>query len=78
MKETLESVVIAFILTFIFRAFVMEAFVIPTGSMAPTLLGQHIRVQCPQCGYGFNFDESGVSQSPPHGCRPPALCASTG
>lgn len=60
-KETLESVVIAFILTFIFRAFVMEAFVIPTGSMAPTLLGQHIRTQCPQCGYGFDFDESGVS-----------------
>lgn len=60
-KETLESVVIAFILTFIFRAFVMEAFVIPTGSMAPTLLGQHVRTQCPQCGYGFDFDESGTT-----------------
>lgn len=60
-KETLESVVIAFILTFIFRAFVMEAFVIPTGSMAPTLLGQHVRTRCPQCGYDFDFDESGTT-----------------
>ncbi len=53
--------VIAFILTFIFRAFVMEAFVIPTGSMAPTLLGQHVQVQCPQCGHGFDFDKSGTT-----------------
>lgn len=50
-RETLESIVIAFVLAFVFRAFVVEAFVIPTGSMAPTLLGQHIRFICPQCGY---------------------------
>ena len=35
LKETFESVIIAFILAFIFRAYVVEAFVIPTGSMAP-------------------------------------------
>lgn len=50
-KETLESIIIAFVLAFVFRAFVVEAFVIPTGSMAPTLLGKHLRVECPQCGY---------------------------
>src|SRR5437763_13505597 len=38
-KETVESILVAFILAFIFRAFLVEAFVIPTGSMAPTLLG---------------------------------------
>ena len=38
-KETIESILIAFILAFIFRGFVVEAFVIPTGSMATTLLG---------------------------------------
>lgn len=52
-KETLESIIIAFVLAFVFRAFVVEAFVIPTGSMAPTLLGQHIRHVCPACGYRF-------------------------
>lgn len=52
-KETIESIVIAFILAFVFRAFVVEAFVIPTGSMAPTLLGQHLRMVCPECGHSF-------------------------
>ncbi|MEM9881381.1 MAG: S26 family signal peptidase [Planctomycetota bacterium] len=60
-KETFESIVIAFILTFIFRAYVVEAFVIPTGSMAPTLLGRHAPVRCPQCGYRFAVDQSGRS-----------------
>lgn len=52
-RETLEQIVIAFVLAFIFRAFVVEAFIIPTGSMAPTLLGQHSRLMCGQCGYRF-------------------------
>lgn len=55
-KETFESIIIAFILAFVFRAYVVEAFVIPTGSMAPTLLGAHLRVKCDQCGYEFETD----------------------
>lgn len=55
-KETFESIVIAFILAFVFRAYVVEAFVIPTGSMAPTLLGRHVRVACSQCGYRYAAD----------------------
>ena len=39
-KETIESILIAFVLAFVFRAFVVEAFVIPTGSMGPTLMGR--------------------------------------
>ncbi|MEM1109741.1 MAG: S26 family signal peptidase [Planctomycetota bacterium] len=57
-KETFESIVIAFILAFIFRAYVVEAFIIPTGSMAPTLLGQHVQLRCEQCGYDFAVDQS--------------------
>src|SRR3569833_2611406 len=49
-KETLESILVAFILAFIFRAFVVEAFVLPTGSMAPTLLGARTRFTCDDCG----------------------------
>ena len=30
-----------------------EAFVIPTGSMAPTLMGRHKEVVCPSCGYTY-------------------------
>lgn len=53
-KETLESIVIALILAFVFRAFIVEAFVIPTGSMAPTLMGAHMRFTCDDCGYQFD------------------------
>ncbi|MAE59900.1 MAG: signal peptidase I [Planctomycetaceae bacterium] len=61
-KETLEPIVIAFVLAFVLRAFVVEAFVIPTGSMAPTLLGKHLRITCPQCGFRFpvNWRDSRV------------------
>ena len=57
-KETLESILVAFILAFVFRAFVVEAFVIPTGSMAPTLLGAHMRFRCNDCGYRFDANYS--------------------
>jgi signal peptidase I len=53
LKETIEAIVIAFVLAFVFRAFVVEAFVIPTGSMAPTLLGAHVSMIDPQTGYKF-------------------------
>lgn len=61
LKETFESVIIAFILAFVFRAYIVEAFVIPTGSMAPTLMGEHMHVTCQECGYRFDTD----SQSRP-------------
>lgn len=57
-RETVESIVIAFILAFLFRTFEAEAFVIPTGSMAPTLYGRHIDVECPQCGYAYRIGAS--------------------
>ncbi len=50
-KETITSITIAFVLAFVFRGFVMEAFQIPTGSMAPTLLGQHMRFVGPETGF---------------------------
>ncbi|WP_206028449.1 signal peptidase I [Thalassoroseus pseudoceratinae] len=51
LRETMESIVVAFILAFLFRTFEAEAFVIPTGSMAPTLRGRHKEADCPQCGH---------------------------
>lgn len=58
-KDTIESILIAFILAFIFRAFIVEAFVIPTGSMATTLLGAHLRYTCADCGWSFTVNYSG-------------------
>ena len=48
-RETLESIAFAFVLALLFRTFVAEAFVIPTGSMAPTLFGRNKDVVCQQC-----------------------------
>jgi signal peptidase I len=52
-KETLISIVIAFTMAFVFRGFVIEAFVIPTGSMAPTLMGAHMHFQGAETGYSW-------------------------
>ncbi|MEZ0227336.1 MAG: S26 family signal peptidase [Planctomycetota bacterium] len=52
-QENLEAVVVAVILALIIRHFVMEAFVIPTGSMAPTLLGDHFTAECSNCHCHF-------------------------
>ena len=57
-RETVESIVIAFVLAFLFRTFEAEAFVIPTGSMAPTLMGRHKDVECDKCGHRFQINSS--------------------
>lgn len=57
-RETVESVIVAFILAFLFRAFVAEAFVIPTGSMAPTLMGAHKDTICEHCGAQYQSTAS--------------------
>src|SRR5438045_1360792 len=62
-KETIEQILVAFILAFVFRAFVVEAFVIPTGSMAPTLLGAHMRFTCDDCGYQFTANYTASSNA---------------
>lgn len=57
-RETVESIIVAFILAFLFRAFVAEAFVIPTGSMAPTLMGAHKDLLCNECGVRYQLGAS--------------------
>jgi len=67
-KEILTSLTIAFAMAFIFRGFVMEGFVIPTGSMAPTLMGEHTRWTSPESGYEWPVGpwqmRGGVAASP--------------
>ncbi len=69
-KETVISIIIAFAMAFVFRGFVVEAFVIPTGSMAPTLLGQHMRFYDRSSG---NDWEVGPWQSTGRGGEYPAI-----
>jgi signal peptidase I len=69
MRETVESIVIAFVLAFLFRTFEAEAFVIPTGSMAPTLMGRHKDVECPKCGYRYQVSASEEESDDPRAIR---------
>lgn len=57
-RETVESLAMAVILALLFKGYVAEAFVIPTGSMAPTLQGRHKDVCCQQCGYWYQATAS--------------------
>ncbi len=52
-RETIESIIIAILLAFMFKTYEAEAFVIPTGSMAPSLQGEHMDLDCEQCGYRY-------------------------
>jgi signal peptidase I len=59
MRDFVEQIVVAIILAVLIRGYDAEAFVIPTGSMAPTLMGRHKEVSCPECGlvYAINASE---------------------
>ena len=63
-RESVESFVFVF-LFFLVLGIEAEGFVIPTGSMAPTLMGRHKEVTCPECGqvYSVNADRE-VNESP--------------
>jgi signal peptidase I len=76
-RETIESIVVALILAFVFRAFIIEAFVIPTGSMAPTLYGAHGTVVCSDCGWEFAYglqDQSNPRSMEPVTPKSRAIC----
>lgn len=54
--DTLQSLTVAFALAMTVRSFVTEGFVIPTGSMAPTLLGTHSTYRSPETSFEYPFD----------------------
>jgi signal peptidase I len=57
-RDTIEAVAIAFIMAFVFKTFEAELYVIPTGSMAPTLYGRHKEVLCDGCQYRYTVGAS--------------------
>ncbi len=60
---TLMSLTVAFTLAMGFRGFVLEGFVIPTGSMGPTLMGAHVRIDSPVTGFEYASDASPIVTS---------------
>jgi signal peptidase I len=74
--EIVQTVLTGLILAFIFRAFLVEPFIIPTGSMAETLLGAHANRVCPACGWEFSF--APLQATSPTGagfvCPPEVVC----
>ncbi len=61
-RETIESILIAIVLALMFRAYEAEAFIIPTGSMAPSLQGRHMDLECDNCHFRYH---SGASREDP-------------
>ncbi len=60
-RQTIELLVFLSLCVILARTFSAEAYVVPTGSMAPTLLGWHRELACPNCGFVFlvGIDEEG-------------------
>jgi signal peptidase I len=60
---TLQSLIVAFVLAMTFRGFVTEGFVIPTGSMAPTLMGEHLLLHSDLTGSIYPTDSKGYKRA---------------
>jgi signal peptidase I len=58
LREVVETIVFVVVLVLLLKTFLAEAFVIPTGSMATTLLGYHREVECEKCHYRFLVNAS--------------------
>jgi len=52
-RQTIEFVVCLTIAVLIYRSWYVEGYIVPTGSMATTLLGMHRQATCADCGYEF-------------------------
>src|SRR3954464_13495848 len=54
-RQAAEFLLVLCLSVLLFRTFAAEAYIVPTGSMAPTLLGNHRELTCPNCGYRFTM-----------------------
>jgi len=65
-REIVVTIVFVVVLVLLLKTFQAEAFVIPTGSMATTLLGYHKDVVCEKCRFPFKVNASDeVEKRPP-------------
>jgi signal peptidase I len=57
-RESAETLVFVVVLVLIMKLFVVDAYVIPTGSMGETLYGYRKPVTCLECGHKFSINAS--------------------
>jgi signal peptidase I len=69
-REACETVVFVVALVLLLKLFAVEAFVIPTGSMAETLYGYQKDVTCPDCGHQYPVNCSNEVDPPDGRPRP--------
>ena len=60
-RQMVDFIVVLCMSILVFRTFAAEAYIVPTGSMAPTLLGTHKELVCPNCQFRFamGLDDEG-------------------
>jgi signal peptidase I len=84
-RRLTESLIIFVGAILFLRALAVEPFGVPTGSMAPTLHGNHKCTDCPRCGFPIRVGEPSDDQR--HGARrvpadpsryPPVTCPNCG
>ncbi|WP_165063755.1 signal peptidase I [Paludisphaera rhizosphaerae] len=68
LRQTVELLVALCVGVLLFRTFSAEAYVVPTGSMAPTLLGHHRELTCPNCKFVFDVGLDDESPLPRPAC----------
>lgn len=86
LRSAIDLAICFVIAVILLRTFILEGYLISTGSMASGLLGFHRRIACPSCRYDFAFGvafddsvESGASViSEPEGSRRYATCPNCG
>lgn len=69
-RELIETIVFVVVLVLMLKTFLAEAFVIPTGSMADTLLGYHYKETCKDCAKTNLINASHEAEPPEHQGRP--------
>jgi signal peptidase I len=62
-RRLVESLVLFIAAILFLRTVTVEPFGVPTGSMAPTLCGNHRALACPRCGYPVRVGEPGNKRS---------------
>ncbi len=86
LRSAIDLAIVFVMAVILLRTFILEGYLISTGSMAPGLLGFHRHITCPSCrfdfAFGVAFDDSVESDSPaitePDGSRRYATCPNCG
>ena len=65
LRASVDFILVLLIAATAFKGFIAEGYFVPSGSMAPGLLGFHINATCPSCGYSFEIGRDQGDWTPP-------------